>query len=580
MKNLLEQLPVGILVFQGEEPYSILEINQEFYKSTGYSLQDMQEMEWKNGIFFQNDNTGLVGFAAKEALRFGSSGEYEIHLQNKDKTYQWYVFRIAYHPEEKVFTMSIWNINERKLVEEELYVQSERYTLVESITGELPFEYDVESKETLISRKYLAMYSMWNVIEHFAKRDEIEKYIHKQDIEEFYQAMDDASKQEVHGTLELRLRVGKAEEVEEYVWYRLIYKSIFGMEQKIIRIVGRMENINQEKLEHAQLSERAKKDALTGILNKAATREEIEEFLSSPRVKEQNHAMLVIDIDNFKDINDNFGHLFGDTVLISIAENIVSVFRKADVIGRVGGDEFLVFMKNVEKNIVLERAEQLCQRLRQQYEGEKQNVGISCSVGIALYNVDGLTYQELFERADYAMYQAKDAGKNQYHLAESEAMVAGFRKRQGRDKSIEQESRGLDDGFLMAAFSLLSHAMDVNGSLNLLLERIGKRYNLDVVAVLEDYKEEREFVQTNCWKENAGIVANPVHRAKYDDWTLYMTEFDERGILCLDDYNKTSLNGTQVELRSGRKIGALINCNFKSQDGKEGMVIFCKFVAP
>lgn len=576
MVELFDNLPGGMIVFHADPPYKVRYVNEAFAENLGFSKEDILTADERDNRRIYEEDIPLVRMVFTEARAKGVSGEYELRFRTSRGVYQWYVCKVSCvedATEGRLFIMSIWDIEERKQVEEELFVQMERYRLLENITGELPFDYDVVSGECFIARKYLAMRGI-NSIEHFARRSEMESYIHIQDIHRFQMTMDQASGRESQGSIDLRLDVSTPGESERYAWYRLTYKSILGMNGKIIRVVGRMMDIDQEKQEQEQLSQQAKKDPLTGLLNKAATRGEVAEYLR--KCQDKSHAMLVIDIDNFKMINDTFGHLFGDSVLVDIAEKIVASFRTSDIVGRVGGDEFLVFMKEVESQIVEDKARLLCEKIKQQYQEDDLSVDISCSVGIAFFNQDGSNYDKLFERADYAMYQAKSAGKNQYRFTDHVGREAGFirRKASGR-QDRDAHSREQDENFLSAAFSLLTYSRNINNSLNLLLERIGKRYNLDVVAVLEDVRGTKEFIQTNCWKRGSGIVNDPVYQGSYEEWGSYIPDFDDRGILAVDDYDSEEWKGKSVRLRSGRHIRSLINCRFQSRDDRRGMVTYC-----
>lgn len=576
MVELFDKLPGGIVVFHADPPYKVRYVNAAFAENLGYSKEDIVKADEVDSQRIYQEDFPLVGMIFAEAKSKGVSGEYELRIKTSRGVYQWYVCKMSYvedSTEGRLFIVSIWDIEERKQVEEELFVQMERYRLVENITEELPFDYDVVSGECFIARKYLAMRQI-DSIEHFARRSEMESYIHIQDIHRFQMTMDQASTREAQGSLDIRLDVSTPKEQERYAWYRLTYKSILDMNGKIIRIVGRMMDVDQEKQEQAHLSEQARKDPLTGLLNKAATRAEVAEYLR--KCQDKLHAMLVIDIDNFKMINDTFGHLFGDSVLMDIAEKILSSFRTSDIVGRVGGDEFLVFMKEVEPDIVENKARMLCEKIKKQYQEDDLSVDISCSVGIAFFNQDGINYDELFERADYAMYQAKSAGKNQYRFTDSKSREAGFvgRRATGR-REKDSHSREQDENFLSAAFSLLTYSRNIDNSLNLLLERIGKRYNLDVVAVLEDVRGTKEFIQTNCWKRESGIVADPVYQGAYEEWGFDTSDFDDRGILAVDDSDSQEWSGKSVRLRSGRHIHSLVSCRFRSKDNRRGMVTYC-----
>lgn len=568
MKEMLNNLPAGIVIFQGIEPYEVIFANQAFSNMVQYGEKEPEDWDQELWLLLHEDDRALIETAMSETRKRGCSSEFELRMQCRDGEYRWYVMRMGMEPrdgEDALFAMVIVDIHERKLMEEELYVQTERYKLLELITGELPFDLDVESGEMLISRKYLELCDRFMELEHFAKNDEIENMIYKQDMPRFRKAMEEAASQVQKGALELRLRMADAKEAEEFSWYRLTYKSISNVEGKIIRIVGRMVNINEEKLENEQMAQQMRKDSLTGLLTKNAVREEIEEYLAS--VSGGEHAMLVLAINRFKDMNDTFGHMFGDTVLISIAEKISSIFPEEELIGRVGGDKFVILMKDTKVTEVMAKAELLCSGLRKRYQSLQQEVEISCSVGISFFRINGTSYEELFVDANYAMYQAREEGKNLYKVAEVNSQMAGLR----RDIAAEEDGdyvavRLQDDGFLSSSFSLLAYAKDVNSSLDLLLERIGTRYELDVVSVLENSGDEQEFVQMNCWQSSNPKASMPEMAGRYGSWQFRKEAFDERGLLCL--------SSKEYAKRSQESFWTMVSCRFKCQDGRIGIIVF------
>jgi len=120
-------------------------------------------------------------------------------------------------------------------------------------------------------------------------------------------------------------------------------------------------------------------------------------------------------VDYFKNINDSLGHMFGDTVLADIGSKLKKLFRTSDIVGRVGGDEFMVLLKSIEDTaLVVEKAEAIKQSLSQITKGGVDSYPISSSIGIAMYPKDGLTYADLYQKADVALYEAKRNGRDRY----------------------------------------------------------------------------------------------------------------------------------------------------------------------
>lgn len=157
---------------------------------------------------------------------------------------------------------------------------------------------------------------------------------------------------------------------------------------------------------------RAEQDSLTGLFNAMTTRDLCEEYFSDAP---QSCAMIMIDVDNFKRINDLFGHMVGDAMLTRATAVIKRLFRSNDIVGRVGGDEFLVLMKDVaDRNIVELRCSQIVAAFNEILCEEKNNLHLGCSVGATIACTCGETYDSLFRRADQLMYQCKRSGGNRY----------------------------------------------------------------------------------------------------------------------------------------------------------------------
>lgn len=194
---------------------------------------------------------------------------------------------------------------------------------------------------------------------------------------------------------------------------------------RCISILGKITNIHERKKRSDLLYQQANTDPLTGLFNRNALNEHIYAVLADSALK--NAAVMIIDLDNFKSVNDNFGHLYGDGVLKEISREIRERVRETDTIGRIGGDEFVVFMENYGDESVLEkRADAFCRALRKYYEEDDVECTISGSIGIACFPRDGKTYDELLGKADQALYYIKKEHKNDYAFYRDEIRQIHF----------------------------------------------------------------------------------------------------------------------------------------------------------
>lgn len=171
-----------------------------------------------------------------------------------------------------------------------------------------------------------------------------------------------------------------------------------------VKLIGKLQDITGLKAREEQLILQSSKDGLTGVYNKKAFEYRVEEQLK----ENEQGWFCMIDIDNFKEINDCYGHPTGDRMLVEIGNLLCNIFPEPDLIGRAGGDEFAVFTTARD---VYERAEQILEKVEKIAENDE--AGLSVSIGIVTASgLCGEGYRDLFTKADCAMYEAKNGGKN------------------------------------------------------------------------------------------------------------------------------------------------------------------------
>lgn len=176
-----------------------------------------------------------------------------------------------------------------------------------------------------------------------------------------------------------------------------------------IYIINRVSFAKESK----ELQNKAETDLLTDLLNKMSTESKIKEYLEGDG-KDKTSMMCVLDIDNFKKINDTMGHAFGDEVLSTLGKKIRAEFRVTDIVGRTGGDEFIIFLKDLKDDAVIEREASRVARFFKNFTvGTYTRYSPTASIGAAIYPRDGYDYESMYKAADTALYKAKKRGKNQ-----------------------------------------------------------------------------------------------------------------------------------------------------------------------
>lgn len=502
LKNIIYELPVGLITVKGGNELTIDIANHEFCRMSGYELADFSMEKMSMAQLIHMEDYMMFEDAAEVCRRGKTSDEFEARIVTADQNVIWAMFQFqiyTYRSAVPYYLVSCWDITERKKMENEIMLVNERYHMLEEVSDDIVLDYDVKKQQFEIPECYLKFAEDKSV--KYAGIEELYGAIHPDDRERFQKIFETALQREMKGTAEYRLRQG-GKESGKYAYFRTYYQSIADYDGKISHIIGRSYDISTERAVREKLLREVQLDPLTRIYNKTASGEIVDAFLE--KSTQGTHVLYVIDIDDFKKINDTFGHTVGDMVISDIATLIREQFTDEAVVGRVGGDEFMVFVKDTSLQEAEAKAEQLCTNVQKTLSGDGAVIVVTLSVGMAVTGKDGYDYSTLFERADHAMYHIKKNGKNHYGFAgETEEGDC-----EGKNRAEENENRRnlvADKEFLNTAFSLLSHARDINGSLNVLLEQIGRKYQMNMVSVFEYAPDGKNMLLTNCWSDMGQI---------------------------------------------------------------------------
>lgn len=178
------------------------------------------------------------------------------------------------------------------------------------------------------------------------------------------------------------------------------------------------------------IREKAMMDSLTDLYNRRYFQEKLEKIWQAGH----EGALFMIDLDNFKSINDRFGHIMGDQVILMLADTLKELTGEEDVVGRIGGDEFILFYTDVtEQDALSEKADKIISSMQKKLKTINQGENTSVSIGIALYPEHGNQFNELYKNTDHALYYVKENGKNDYH----------FYSRPGHKKSTQDKTADL-----------------------------------------------------------------------------------------------------------------------------------------
>lgn len=211
---------------------------------------------------------------------------------------------------------------------------------------------------------------------------------------------------------------------------------------KLTHYIALMSDISERKKAEERMLYQAQHDALTGLPNRMLFQDRLQQAITYAERQHSNVALLFLDLDRFKNVNDALGHHYGDLLLQEVARRIRLCVRNSDTVSRQGGDEYVIMLPNLDDlGDIMQVVNKLIENIANPYQLEEHSVHLTTSVGVSVYPQDGIDTETLIKNADTAMYQAKDAGRNCYRFF-TQAMNHSIAKRIGLESKLRAALQG------------------------------------------------------------------------------------------------------------------------------------------
>lgn len=293
-----------------------------------------------------------------------------------------------------------------------LRLSGEQYTLVNRLSGEVLFTVDHRTGEITFNDMFETAFGFRPPKATLMQISAADETVESEDRALFERLLANIGAGKKAGSAELRMRCANG----LTRWQRIEFMTVFDANGVATQSVGKITDVEKQKHAIQRLQKRADSDSLTHLFNRETMQQRVEEYLAGDGAAGV-HAFLMLDADNFKQINDTMGHHEGDRVLTVLADALKKAFRSSDYLARMGGDEYAVLMKDIDG---ARRAQVRIDELKQTLIAfsEASGVHITVSVGVALYKQNGTTFDELYRAADAALYRAKQSGKDDVFFAE------------------------------------------------------------------------------------------------------------------------------------------------------------------
>lgn len=543
---------------------------------TGYSADELETLFCNQLIrLAAPQDRDMIRQRFNEQLTYGADVQLTYQLQHKGGHMVWILHKghLALNQDGQMCLQSILlDITRAKNAQTAYNMTLEQYQLILSQTGNIVFEWNLQTDSILFSNTWEEIFGYAPLRTNIRSDLLTRSHCHPDDIPLLFDWVNTLK----HGSTPLlEIRIANSE--GRYLWCRFRATTTFDADGNAARILGTIVNITAEKEAAYALQQKAQSDSLTKLINKETARSMTEEFLSSSG--EVRCALLIIDLDNFKQVNDQFGHLFGDAILVHAAREIKKLFRSQDMVARIGGDEFMVLMKGTnDTTLIKNRCEQLISLFEEITNTQLNNCILGCSIGISLCPANGVTYHDLFQRADQALYQAKNFGKNQYifydgsdpayHTPRQAATALNARI------DSEEHPNLSADNIVQYAFQRLYGSGDTESAINSILELIGQQMNVSRVYVFENTPDNKYCNNTYEWC-NVGIPPEKdnLQNVSYEtDIPEYEKNFDENGIFYCPDVSELPLNLREILEPQG--IISLLHCAIRDNGVFRGYIGF------
>ncbi|MCH1981636.1 diguanylate cyclase [Ruminococcus sp. OA3] len=290
-----------------------------------------------------------------------------------------------------------------------IQLEEARYTALSNFTDTILFEYDVKSDQMELTPNATQLLALEKTtIENFMSHNF--QALYSDDLLPLKKMMASCMNSTSQQSLEIRL----LQKNGQWVWCECLVQPV-AAEDTVVKLMGKLSDISSRKARELRLLKQTKTDPLTDLLNLDGIRSSVDQELA----EKKNGFLFMMDIDNFKSVNDTYGHDIGDQILREVGSLLHQSFREYDPVGRIGGDEFIAFLGDTcSRDIACMKGELIIQRFSElKLDGIPR---ISISVGIAACPACGTSYDALYKAADKAMYEAKSRGKNQFYFYECE----------------------------------------------------------------------------------------------------------------------------------------------------------------
>lgn len=571
---MMKYIPGGLYTCLTDKDLTVLDMNESFSSLFGYSGEEVREKFHNHFIemVYPGDRDS-VSDEMKKQLLCGDTTEIECRVARKDGKVLWILKkgkRISEEGRADILYCILLDITKQREEKERLRTSLERHRVIMDQEADIIFEWNIVDDTIAFSANWYKKFGYVPILDHVRDRMPKSCNIHSEDMKFFMELMEDTAAGVPYTETEFRIRRSQGDSA----CCRVRATTQYDEKGKPVKAVGVIRDITKEKCQRQALIDQAQRDSLTGLLHKNAAKQSVEDYLEGAAISQG--IMLLIDLDDFKQVNDQYGHLCGDALIADTAGVLHREFRNSDIISRVGGDEFLVFLPSITERRMKERIHSLRQALEEIKVSNTKGI-VSCSIGASIYPDHAVNFNSLYKCADLALYYAKSKKKGTTGIYSQTMEKGGFGGkiiRTAVSTVIDSELGVVNELLGQYSFRMLYDAIDVLTAVESLLEIIGRAYDVSRVYIFENSDDNQTTSNTFEWC-NTGVISQSggLQRLSFEtDLGDFKNYFDENGIFYCGDINR--LDPTLFKLFKRQGICSLLQCAIIDGGGIRGYVGF------
>ena len=460
----------------------------------------------------------------------------------------------------------------------DINAEKQRFQALASVDGKWVFDYDIKKDRLMITKNIVGNAEEKMRFDKISKEAKLQRHVLFADWAALDKFVEECKSGKPVLDTELRLRNHNA----DYLWYQFKARTLCDKEGTPISVIGTMENIDDRKRMELRIADENMRDPLTKLYEGDHAEKLINDYLAEQDGSEYA-GMLLIDVDNFSGLTEQMGATFADEMLKSMAADLDEIFYTSDILGRVGGDVFIILMKNIKKIPDIEKKMQEIQDVvHKTYSEAKVKFTSTVTIGASVFPMDGKECEELYRNAEKALVYEKEQGKNRYGLYDPakeeeynklhiEEIHNKIKQRHELEKTYERRE---SDSLIELAFKLIDESKDTDSAINLLLRQITRQMGLDAICVR--HRVGREYRLTYPYRCIMGDFFT-----EEDDIVLTEEEWKKgiarikanNGLVCCNDVEQQE---DEFLRESAKKYGirAYVRCSYFEKEEYNGSIDF------